>query len=56
MWLSEEPLSLKELAAKAGVEVKRVYRVLSSLHRSGLVVHFRDVDGMRRYRLVEGSR
>jgi len=49
-------MSLKELSEKISVEEKRVYRVLSSLHRDGRVVHFRDEDSVRRYRLVEGTR
>ncbi len=53
--LSEEPMSLEELAEKTGVEEKKVYRVLSSLHKSRRIVHFRDIDGLRRYRLVEES-
>jgi DNA-binding IclR family transcriptional regulator len=51
--LSEEPMSLEELAEKTGVEKRKVYRVLSSLHTSRRVVHFRDDDGVRRYRPVE---
>ena len=51
--LSEEPMSLEELAEKTGVENKKVYRVLSSLHTSRRIVHFRDDDGVRRYRPVE---
>ena len=51
IWLSEEPMSLEELAEKTGVEKKKVYRILSSLHRNGRVVHFRDEDDVRRYRL-----
>ena len=53
--LSEEPMSLEELAEKTGIEKKQVYRVLSSLHKSRRIVHFRDVDGFRRYRSVEES-
>ncbi len=53
--LSEEPMSLEELAEKTGVENKKVYRVLSSLHTSRQIVHFRDIDGLRRYRPVEES-
>jgi len=49
-------MSLKELAENTGIEEKRVYRVLSSLHKSGQIVHFRDDDDVRRYRLVEKSR
>ena len=56
MQLSERPMSLKELAEKINVEEKRVYRVLSSLHRDIRVVHFRDEDSVRRYRLIEESR
>ena len=54
--LSERPMSLKELAEKTGIKEKRVYRVLSSLHKSGQIVHFRDDDDVRRYRPVEESR
>lgn len=54
--LSERPMSLKELAEKTGIEEKRVYRVLSSLHKGGQIVHVRDDDGVRRYRSVEKSR
>ena len=53
--LSEEPMSLEELAEKTGVEEKKVYRVLSSLHKSRRIVHFRDVDGLSRYRPIEAS-
>ena len=51
--LSEEPMSLEELAEKTGVETKQVYRVLSSLHKNRWIVHFRDVDGLRRYSPIE---
>ena len=51
--LSEEPMSLEELAEKTCVERKQVYQVLSSLHKSRRIVHFRDVDGLRRYRPIE---
>ena len=50
--LSERPMSLKELAEKTGTEEKKVYRVLSSLYESKRIVHFRDDDGVRRYRPV----
>ena len=53
--LSEEPMSLEELAEKTGVEKRKVYRVLTSLHKSHRIVHFRDIDGLRRYRPVEES-
>jgi len=49
-------MSLKELAENTGIEEKRVYKVLSSLHKSGQIVHFRDDDDVRRYRPVEKSR
>ena len=55
MQLDERPMSLKELAAKIRAKEKRVYRVLSRLHRSSQIVHFRDVDSVRRYRLNEES-
>ena len=51
--LSEEPMSLEELAEKTGVETKQVYRVLSSLHKNRRIVHFKDVDGLRRYSPIE---
>ena len=51
--LSARPMSLKELAEKTGIKEKRVYRALSSLHRSGQIVHFKDDDDIRRYRTVE---
>ena len=53
--LSEEPMSLEELAEKTGVEEKKVYRVLSSIHKSRRIVHFMDIDGLRLYRPVEES-
>ena len=56
IWLSEEPMSLEELAEKTGVEKKKVYRILSSLHRGKRIVHFRDDDGVSRYRPVEEIR
>jgi len=43
-------MSLKELAEKTGIEEKQVYRALSSLNKSGRIVHIRDDDGVRRYR------
>jgi len=55
MQLDEGPMSLRELAARIRVEEKRVYRVLSRLHRSSQIVHFRDVDSVRRYKLNEES-
>ena len=53
--LSEEPMSMEELVEKTGVEKKKVYRVLSLLHKSRRIVHFKDVDGFRRYRPIEES-
>jgi len=55
MQLDERPMSLKELAGRIRVEEKRVYRVLSQLHKSSQIVHFRDVDSVRRYKLSEES-
>jgi predicted transcriptional regulator len=55
MQLDERPMSLKELSARIRVEQKQVYRVISSLHRSSHIVHFRDLDGVRRYKLSEES-
>ena len=48
-------MSLEELAEKTGIEKKQVYQVLSSLHKNRRIVHFRDVDGLRRYRPIEES-
>jgi len=53
--LSEEPMSLEELAEKTGTEKRKVYRILSSLHKSKQIIHFRDEDGVRRYKPVEES-
>ena len=53
--LSDEPMSLEELAKKTGIKRKQVYRVLSSLYQSKRIVHFRDIDGLRRYRPIEES-
>jgi predicted transcriptional regulator len=55
MQLEEGPMSLKELAAKIRIEQTQIYRALSQLHKSSQVVHFRDVDSVRRYRLSEES-
>jgi Fe2+ or Zn2+ uptake regulation protein len=55
MQLKEGPMSLRELAARIRVEEKQVYRVLSLLHRNSQIVHFRDVDSVRRYKLNEES-
>ena len=56
IWLSEDPMSLEELADKTGTEKKKVYKILSSLHKSMQISHFRDDDGVRRYRPVEETR
>ncbi len=53
--LDEGAMSMKELAARIRVEEKQVYRVLSQLHKSSQIVHFRDVDSVRRYKLNEES-
>jgi predicted transcriptional regulator len=55
MQLEEGPMSLRELAASVRVEEIQVYRVLSRLHKSSQIVHFRDVDSVRRYKLSEES-
>ena len=55
MQLNERPMSLRELARRIRVEEKQVYRALSLLHRSSQIVHFKDVDRVRRYRLNEES-
>jgi Fe2+ or Zn2+ uptake regulation protein len=48
-------MSLKELAARVMVEENKVYRVLSLLHRNSQIVHFKDVDSVRRYKLNKES-
>ena len=55
MHLDELPMSLRALATRIRIEEKQVYRVLNLLHRSSQIVHFRDVDRVRRYRLNEES-
>ncbi len=54
--LSEEPMSLEELAEKTRTEKRKVYRILSSLHKSNQIIHFRDEDGVRRYRPFKETR
>ena len=52
-WLSENPMSLKEISEEFSVEEKKVYRALSSLLKDKRIISFRDEDGVRRYRPVE---
>lgn len=47
--LAEEPLSLKELAAKMGLKEKKTYRIIKSLFEKGQIRSFRDEDKQRRY-------
>ena len=51
--LYEQSLSLGEIAEKMNLEEKKVYRALILLHKRRRITHFRDVDGVRRYRPVE---
>ena len=51
--LAEEPMSLKELAAKMDLKEKRTYRILKSLFQKGQIKAFKGEDNQRRYVLVE---
>lgn len=50
--LSESPMSMRELAGKMGINEKKVYRALTSLHKSKRIIHARDEDGVRRYKAI----
>ena len=51
--LAEEPMSLKELAAKMDLKEKRTYRILKSLFQKGQIRAFKGEDNQRRYVLDE---
>jgi len=51
--LAEEPMSLKELAAKMDLKEKRTYRILKSLFQKGQIKAFKGEGNQRRYVLVE---
>ena len=51
--LAEEPMSLKELAAKMDLKEKRTYRILKSLFQKGQIKSFKDEGNQRRYVLDE---
>ena len=50
--LSENPLTLKELAEKMGLKEKKTFRILRSLFAKGEIKSFNDQDNQRRYRVV----
>ena len=50
--LSENPLTLKELAEKMGLKEKKAFRILRSLFAKGEIKSFNDRDNQRRYRVV----
>jgi DNA-binding CsgD family transcriptional regulator len=47
--LSEEPMSLKEIAAKMDLKEKRVFRLLRSLFQKDQIKSFKGEDSQRRY-------
>lgn len=51
--LAEQPMSLKEIAAKMELKEKRTYRLLKSLFEKDQIKSMRDEDGIRRYRAAE---
>jgi DNA-binding IclR family transcriptional regulator len=50
--LAEQPMSLKEIAAKMDLKEKRTYRLLRSLFEKEQIKSMRGEDGIRRYRAV----
>ena len=50
--LSENPLTLKELAEKMDLKEKKTFRILRSLFAKGEIKSFNDQDNQRRYRVV----
>lgn len=51
--LSEQPMTLKELAEKMEIKEKRTFRILRSLFQKGQISAYTDGDKKRRYRSVE---
>jgi hypothetical protein len=50
--LTENPLSLSEIAVKMELKEKKVFRLLRSLFEGSEVTSFRGSDGVRKYRLT----
>ena len=50
--LTENPLSLAEIAVKMELKEKKVFRLLRSLFEGGEVISFRGLDSIRKYRLT----
>ncbi|MFB0557625.1 MAG: hypothetical protein ACETVY_00775 [Candidatus Bathyarchaeia archaeon] len=50
-YLSDKPMSLKELAEKMELKEKRTFRLLRSLFEKEQIEMVREEDGTRRYRL-----
>jgi len=53
--LSEQPLSLKELAEKMGLTEKKTFNTLRNLFEQGGINSFMDKDNKRRYRTIEAK-
>jgi len=53
--LSEQPLSLKELAEKMGLTEKKTFSILRNLFEQGGINSFMDKDNKRRYRTIEAK-
>jgi len=48
--ISENPLSLKELAEKMGIKEKKAFNILKNLFEKGQIDCFKDADNVRRYK------
>ncbi len=48
--LSEQPLSLQEIAEKMELKEKRTFKLLRSLFQKDQIVMIRSEDGVRRYK------
>ena len=53
--LSEQPLTLKELALRMDLKEKRAFNVLKSLFEGGEVKCFKDEENQRRYRATSAA-
>lgn len=49
--LAEQPLTLRELAEKMGINEKRTFRILRSLFEKKQIASFTDLDNKRRYKV-----
>jgi DNA-binding IclR family transcriptional regulator len=54
-YLTENPLSLKDIAAKMELEEKKTFRLLRSLYQKDEIKMVRRDDGVRCYTLTEDN-